>query len=208
MMNTRNLLFILGIGILILTQSCKSSKASLASNNDNIKSLYFHQNEKEKVIDSEAITIAREKFAIRFFNKKYNAENKEYYAARIVALLKTSELDVIKTGMRLANMPRFSEGTAMAGKIGGYENLIFSNDGHHYLYYENAINRRLNLVKEGDLYQKLGFEIRGFLFYENGTKIPISESKLNEFYLAILIDRNLNGIIDDGELRKVTVILK
>jgi len=91
-------------------------------------------------------------------------------------------------------------------KSGKYESLIFNNRGHHYTFYENRKSNRLKLIDDSGNLLKLEFEINSL--YYNNKKVKMENTELKEFYIAFLIDRNLNGIIDNGELNKLTIKIK
>ena len=206
-MNNRTILIIFLIGILTFAQSCNSYKKNSGSINEKFEELYLFQNGTEKLIKSKSILVEKKEFSIRFFNKKYNAGKNEFYSAQIAAFLDIKELDKIRVGAKKQDLPCFEPGSGMApDKNGKYEALIFNNSGHHYLIYENSKSKRLNLIEKGAVYQKLEFVIKSLYYHKK--EVPMQETNLSKFYLAILIDRNLNGIIDDNELTKLTVKIK
>lgn len=206
-MNNRNKIYILIIGIIILAQSCKSPKKQKVESKTS--EIILYQNGNEKIIPKGAKTIEvnKDKFSLRFYNKKYNSETEKYYATQIGAFLDLNELEKIKIGMKTQDLPCFELGSGMAPDISGkYESLIFNNSGHHYLIYENSNSKRLNLINDGKEYRKLEFEINRL--YLNNIDISMKETELSSFYLAILIDENLNGIIDKNELTKLIIEIK
>ena len=93
--------------------------------------------------------------------------------------------------------------------------FLFETDpnrpGHHYLYYENTTSRRLNLIEDFGSLLKLEFEVNEFHVRgpDNSiTETPISKTDIDKFFLAILMDHNLNDTIDFGELHKLTITFK
>ncbi|WGD33807.1 hypothetical protein [Olleya sp. YS] len=206
-MNNTNKLHILIIGILVLTQSCKSLKN--ATNESKTAEITLYQNGNEKIIPkgTSSIAINKDQFSLRFYNKKYNSVTEKYYATQIGAFIDPNDLEKIKVGMKTQDLPCFELGSGMAPDTSGkYESLIFNNSGHHYLNYENSDSKRLNLLKTEKEYRKLEFEINRL--YLNNKDVSMRETELSTFYLAILIDENLNGIIEKGELTKLTVDIK
>ncbi len=200
------LVFIL---LVIFALSCKSTKNTLSKDEKLTNLLFVFQNGEESKINSlnEAVEVDRQGFSLRFYNKRYNPKSEEFYSAQIAAFLDKSELDKIMVGMEKADLPYFEPGSGMApSQSGKYESLIFKNNGHHFTIYENSESKRLNLISESDEILKLEFEINQ-LFYE-GKQVEMKDTDLDEFYIAVLIDRNLNGIIDEAELNKLTIKLK
>jgi len=194
---------------IILIYSCNSTKLrpkELAISYDDI---YLFQNGKETLINNvmQELEIKRDKFAIRFYNKRYDSDGKKFHSAKISAFLDKTDLDNIKIGMAESELPYFSPGTGMASSQSGkYENLIFKKNAHHYLIYENSESKRLNLVDDLGEYLKLEFEVSNLFI--NGEIEKMSETELKEFYLVILIDKNLNEVIDKGELNKLLLKIK
>ncbi len=191
------------------TQACQIAKTEKANKSDFETELTIFQNNQEYPItkESETVEVEKKEFSLRFYNKKYDSENKQHYAAQIAAFLDKSELDKIKVGMSKTDLPFFNPGSGMSPDLSGkYESLIFKNTGHHYTFYENIENNRLNLLEDLGSLLRLEFEIKALYYNRNQVQIP--ETNLNQFYLAFLIDKNLDGIIDKSELYKLTIKLQ
>ncbi len=194
---------------LVLVQACKTSKTANGNKKNTKNGLIIFQNGVETSVNnlSETIEIDKKEFSLRFYNKKYDSENKEFHSAQIAAFVDKSEFDKVKVGLSKADIPCFEPGSGMApDKSGKYETLIFNNNGHHYTIYENPESERLNLLEDSGKFLKLEFEINS-LYYDT-MEVKMTDTKLKEFYIAFLIDRNLNGTIDKGELKKLTFKIK
>lgn len=192
-----------------LTQACKTTKVTKSSSENFPTQLTVFQNGIEYPINNfeETIELSKEAFSLRFNNKKYNSENKKFYTAQIAAFIDKSEFDKLKTGVSKSVFPCFAPGTGMApDKSNKYESLIFNNAAHHYTFYESPESTRLNLLKDGGEVLRLEFEINAL--YYNKESFKMTETDLKEFYIAILIDKNLNENIDEGELNKLTIKIK
>jgi hypothetical protein len=191
------------------TQACKTLKVGKGNKEGFTTQLYVFQNGTEHPIInfSETIEIDRKEFSLRFYNKKYDSENKKFYSAQIAAFTDKSEFDKLKTDISKSNLPCFELGSGMApDRSGKYESLIFKNNGHHYTTYENSESKRLNLLKDLGELLKLEFEINS-LYYDS-KEVKMTETDLKEFYIAFLIDKNLNGTIDKGELNMLIIKIK
>ncbi|QDO94907.1 hypothetical protein FNB79_13330 [Formosa sediminum] len=197
------LLKFLAILLVFTTQACKSVK----TNKDNFKTkLSVFQNESEIPIKtaSKTVNLNKAPFSLRFYNKAYNLENNLLYAARIAAFRDKSEFDKVKIGIATQYLPCFASGSGIAAnRSGSYEHLYFMNDGHHYTMYKDSTSKRLKLLSESDSLLHLEFEINS-LVYDDKT-MSMENTDLSQFYLAVFIDKNLNGIIDKGELNKLTI---
>jgi hypothetical protein len=208
-MKALRLIFLLTF-IITLTHVCKTLKNPTSKSEKDVDVAFFvFQDDREILInnDAEAVELERAEFSLRFYNKRYNPEEKGFYSTQIAAFLNKSELDKIKFGMSKSELAFFEPGSGMApAKSGKYEMLIFKSSGHHYTFYEDSESKRLKLLDESGELLKLEFEIAAL--YLNGEEVQMEDTNLSEFYTAVLIDRNLNGIIDKGELLKLTVQLK
>ena len=208
MMKIQKIILLILIGILTITQSCKSLKGKNNSSNSDYNNVFFYQNGKETLLSKvDSINIEKNNFSLRFYNKKYNSETKEFYSIQIAAFLDIQELDKIKIGMAKQDLNCFEPGSGMAPSMSGkYENIFINNSGHHYLMYEDTSSKRLNLLKSEGEYYKFEFEINGIR--KDKKDVSMKETEFSKFYLAILIDRNLNGIIDENELTKLIINIK
>ena len=194
---------------LAAVQACKTAQVSEKENKDTLKEISVVQNGKEfKLLGEDCeILIDRDVFSIRFRNKRYDSENKKFYSARVAAFVNRLELQEVKSGMSKSEIKCFSPGTGISpSRSGKYESLFIGKGGHHYLVYENSESKRLKKIDEKDDLLTLEFEINRL--FQNGEDEKMSDTELNEFYLAILIDRNLNNVVDEGELKRVTVRIK
>ncbi len=203
-MKTLKLSLIFSLAI-FLTQAWKPIQPSKGFA-ENATDLFIFQNGVERPVSGfeETIEVERKEFSLRFFNKRYDAENDKFYSAQIAAFIDKAEFDMVKVGMAKADLPCFMPGSGMApSKSGKYESLIFKNSAHHYTTYENSESKRLKLLEEKGDFLKLEFEIAS-LYYDE-KKVKIKDTKLTEFYIAFLIDANLNGMIDEGELHKLNI---
>lgn len=193
----------------IISPSCSPSKNVNKEDSISFHYVSFFQNDVETILKKKTQTIEIEKhpFALRFYNKRYNPEAKEFYAAQVAAFRDKSDLDQVNVGMLKSDVASFRPGTGMApGENGKYESLIFDNAAHHYLVYENTDSKRLDLLDKSGEFLKLEFKINGF--FMNKKEIKMTDTEIEEFYLAILIDRNLNDTIEEGELTKLTIRIK
>lgn len=201
--------YLLILIIFTFLQACKTSKNSNSLSEEERTKIFIYQNNEEQVVPDQEATfnLKKEKFSIRYFNKKYQAKNEAFYAARVAAFTDKSELASIQTGMKAEELSFFAPGSGMApSEAGDYDYIIFNNYGHHYLIYEKRSGKRVKVLENFGDFKKLEFEIKGF--YEEGNPVEIANTSMEEFYLAIYIDYNLNKIIDEDELHLITIQLK
>jgi len=168
--------------------------------------IYLFQNNKETELKkNDEIIIERKPFSIRFYLQKYEPFNSKFYAAEIAAFLDQKYMNQLKNGLNTENSV-FASGNGLASEKDGYKELIFNNNGFHYLYYINENDKRINLIEKGKKYQKFEFPVQKFIM--NNHIYSLKELPVNKFYLVVFIDRNLNKTIDKGELYKLSIIIK
>lgn len=176
---------------------------------NNNSTVYVFQNGTELPIStqSDTIEIDKSKFALRFYNKRYDSEANEFCATRIAAFYNAEQIPKVETGTPIDSIESFAPGTGMAtAKNGGYEDLIFNSYAHHYLFYQNEESKRVNSIASfGDML-KLEFEIDSLNFMGHST--AMSEIQGSEFYLLLFTDRNQNKLLDQGEHKKLTIRVK
>ena len=190
--------------IAVVFQSCHIFKPNTIKS-DNYSNVYFFQNGIESLVN-EKIIINNSNFSLRFFAKPYNADNKDFNAVQVASFINAKDLDLVNIGDKISEVKYFGLGTGMApSHINKYESLYLTSEAHHYLMYDRDGDKRVNLLEDYGDYLKLEFEIKNLIYNDQEEKL--SETSLLFFYLAILIDHNANGIVDSGELTKISVQL-
>lgn len=190
---------------LFLTLAIRVEGQSLISND-----VTFIQGDSFYVVSSESdsIELERKPFSIRYFGKRYNPDQRQFYVAQIAVLDNRKDIGVLTVGMSRENTTYFEPGSGMApGYNGKYDTLFVSDKGHHYLLYESENDHRVGLISKKANILELEWKISGVNF--NQTKnLSFNEMKNSTLYFVILLDRNLDGVIDEGELKVVTVNFK
>jgi len=136
-------------------------------------------------------------FYIVFKNREYSSDEK--YVMQIAALSDVALYNRIMEGMNIKEIPVFRPGTGMAFKNG---ELVVINSGHHYIFFTLSDTSRVTILKENpnQLYT-LEYPVNNLV----RPTIPLANSARTPIYLVLLNDRNLNTIIDAGELIKVVL---
>lgn len=158
-----------------------------------------------KEVDS--IVLYKQPFAIRYFSKKYEMKNKNFYSAQIAVFDNTDDIDRLEVGQHTKDIPYYEPGTGITmDETRVYESAYITNTGHNYLTYENKKNKAVNLISQkGDMLE-LEWIISKVVYKEKIVKLP--DLQLPYIYFSIFIDRNLNDVIDENELKKVKVTFK
>ena len=158
--------------------------------------------------DRDTIEIERKPFSIRYFGKRYNTEQRLFYAAQIAVLDNRKDIGVLSVGMSAENTTYFEPGSGMAQNENCNDYIMAVNEsGHHYLIYENESHRRVDLISKKANILELQWNISGVNFRQT-KDLSFSEMKKSTLYFVIFLDRNLDDIIDEGELKVVTVNFK
>lgn len=177
------------------------------SKSESIGTVSIVQNGKAQRFDpgTHIIVINKDAFSIQFNNYHYTAEKR--HSARLLAFSYDLNFSEISVGMNIKNNEYLGDGRGKASNEGGfYESIFIDTKGCHYLLYENEDSQRLNLISEEDDLLKLGFDIANVTI--KGETKTIGNSALNKLCLVLFVDRNLNYIIDEGELTKLTVVFR
>ena len=191
--------FILVIGIL----SCSVLQAQKKGETK------FYQNEKRIiVIKDKVVALKKMPFAVSFSHKKYNEQTESFYAVQIAVLKNKSDLEILKVGSHTDEIPFFKSGSGYAASENLVDdNLYIGNTGHHYLYYTDEKNKRVDLLKnERNDYEGI-WHINTFNDIETSTSARMSKYKGKELYFVIFKDENLNQIINEGEFEIYTIKL-
>ncbi len=156
--------------------------------------------------NTDSVSLLKQRFSIRYFGKKYS--NKKRYAAQFAIVENATDTLGLTIGKSVDSIPYFAEGTGFAAdEKKGYESLFISNEGHHYLTYENEGDKRVDLVVPPKN-EWLELQLNVSAFNQAEKDINIEALKQSCLYFIIFIDNNLNGIIDADELKKIKVNFK
>ena len=157
---------------------------------------------------SDTIELERKPFSIRYFGKRYNAEQRKFYAASIAVLENIKDIGHLTVGMSTSKTTYLEPGSGMAAASDGYgDTLLVTATGHYYLFYETESEKRVNLISKKANILELEWNISGFDLSET-TDRSFSRMKKSTLYFVIFFDRNSDEIIDEGELKVVTVNFK
>jgi hypothetical protein len=158
--------------------------------------------------DRDTIEIDRKPFSIRYFGKRYNPEQKQFYAAQIAVLDNRKDIGVLTVGKSTENIAYFEPGSGMAQNENCNDYIMAVNEsGHHYLIYENESHRRVDLISKKANILELQWNVSGVNFRQT-KDLSFSEMKKSTLYFVIFLDRNSDDIFDEGELKVVTVNFK
>lgn len=190
---------------LFLTLAIRVEGQALISND-----VTFVQGDSIYVVSAESDTIELERkpFSIRFFGKRYNPDQRQFYAASIAVLENTKDIGHLTVGMSTSKTTYLEPGSGMAAASNGYgDTLLVTATGHYYLFYESESKKRVNLISKKANILELEWNILGFDMSET-TDRSFRRMKKSTLYFVIFFDRNIDEIIDEGELKVVTVNFK
>ena len=187
---------------------------SNAEPRQNINDYIIFQSGEEQTVPvyQGVVTIKRDAFSIRFFNKKYNEKKNKSYDVRLAGFLKKHEWGKIESGLEIEKSSFFQDGSAYAiTQEGNYNGFFFSDEddylgGSHHLVYGHPDIKTASLLKKEGEYFKLEFKIESLFL--KGKLVRIADTSLSEFYIVFLNDINLDGIADEDELTKVVIKFK
>lgn len=190
---------------LFLTLAIRVEGQALISND-----VTFIQGDSFYVVSAErdTIEIDRKPFSIRYFGKRYNPDQRQFYAASIAVLENTKDIGHLTVGMSTSKTTYLEPGSGMAAASNGYgDTLLVTATGHYYLFYESESKKRVSLISKKANILELEWNILGFDMSET-TDRSFRRMKKSTLYFVIFFDRNIDEIIDEGELKVVTVNFK
>ena len=188
-----NLSFLIAICSILLLTNCKST-ANIA----------IHQNKKKVSIkkNDQIVSITKSPFSFYFNINKYTKTSP--VVAKLAAFSNKNDLNALTVGLDVSQTECFALGDALALRpITGYDALFILDYGFHALYYENSLDKSVELIYEKDDFANVAFHINQL--FTNGEYIPFEAYKLPKIYIALFIDANTNNTIDEEELTKFTI---
>jgi hypothetical protein len=149
---------------------------------------------------SHSILLERKPFIIRTKLKKYKEKKQQYNAIQMA--VRNTNAGMCQAGQIISDVLYFAPGTGMAtDSENKYPFLFINNEAHHYFTYQNKPNKRVNPAEIENGYVLAEIPVSGFHY--NDSDIQIEGSNLTELFIDILINRNLNQLIDQGELTQI-----
>lgn len=156
---------------------------------------------------TDLVNLERKPFSIRYFSKPYDSKNRQFYSVQVAILQDPIDTLILKIGQNTENISYFEPGTGMAqGSNGMYDTIVITNTAHHYLTYENENDKKVYLISENKDNLELEWKISAAYYEEKD--VQFIDLKLSTLYFVFFIDNNLNGIIENGELKTVITKLK
>lgn len=202
------------IFLLFQTFSCKTAKTTTGkntteteNNQDYSNAVFVYQNGKEIPISNyyQIVELEKEDFSIRFFGGLYAYDSYELYMTKIAAVPSKSHLKKIDDQININELPYFSAGSGLAAEETGYSALYVNDYGHHFLYYFNEEDRRVDLLSRNKNRLKMEFNIAKINVA--GEDFDVKDAPLEELNLAVFITDSLrkNGT---SNLFKFQIVFK
>ena len=154
----------------------------------------------------QTITLRPEEFSIEYLNKAYQEKKNLFYAAQ--ALVTDSSADVnLQEGTKIESIQYFEAGTGFAAeKKQVIYYPILSYDGHQYLYYVSNKEKRVDKIGTSGNWDIYKWTLKGVYQYDAEMDWNIYDN--DQVHIALIIDRNLDGILQKGELFNVHINFK
>ena len=189
----------LSILIIMLFVACSVSKKNIKAKKNKSGNTVTLNGKSVNSRNGELI-ISRDSISLEFDILPYNSETKELHVAQIAATSDDSNLKYFQEGPITNNNPFYSPtGTWIVPSHNNTYNCMYvGNSGHHYIYYESESDKRATLIKKyknGKV--RLKWSVNCFSI--DKKDIQINNSIIDQLYLMVFIDQNLNDIIEKGE---------
>lgn len=154
-----------------------------------------------------SVILGKAPFSILYYAKRYNSEKEQFHAMQVAVLKDAADTLLAGIGKNVKDIPYFEDGSGMApGSRGLYDAVIVSNKGHHYLYYENEAERRVS--RNAVVNDLLQLEWSISRMSVDDEDIEFADLDIPALYFVFFADRNLNEVIDAGELKIVKMIFR
>jgi hypothetical protein len=166
----------------------------------------FAQDDSTQTISNttDSVILERKPFSILYYGKRYDSKNEKFHALQVAVLKHPADTLMLMVGKNLSGIPYFEPGSGMApGSNGLYDAFVVTNTGHHYLYYENEAERRVSRISLAYDLLELEWRISGASIDDHD--VTLKELDVPALYFVFFNDRNLNEVIDAGELKIVKV---
>jgi hypothetical protein len=171
--------------------------------------IIFRQEDSATTItrSTDSVVLGRKPFSITYYGKRYDSKTEKYYALQVAVLKDAADTLKRAIGKNIEEIQYLASGSGMAtGGNGLYDAMMISNEGHHYLYYENEAERRVSRVSIVKDLLELEWRISGAFVDDQDISLP--ELTFSPLYFVFFADRNLNDTIDQNELKIVKVVFR
>lgn len=149
----------------------------------------------------QTIELKPEKFSIQFLNKPYQEKKNLFYAAQVVVSAEKLNDDI--EGYEIENIPYFQAGTGFSAENTELNYPYLSTEGHQYLYYTSDKDKRIQKIGKSGEWDIYEWNIEGVYTNDQDTKWENYDKK--EINFLFLIDHDLSGNIQNGELHNVQI---
>ncbi|WP_157976823.1 hypothetical protein [Taibaiella helva] len=164
--------------------------------------MFLIQGEKKIALNNEeSVKLKKEPFTIRFHSPRYSEDTAN--ALQVAAFRDKAWLDKAYPGIALSAVPYLSPGSGMAAYPEGYPYIMLNPEGHHYLYYFDERDKRVDIAGQQGDWLTLDWTVEAFLI--DGERKLFRDAGVAEFYLVLFFDANHNRRIDEGELKKLSL---
>jgi hypothetical protein len=154
---------------------------------------------------NQSISLTKTGFSIRASVQKYNEKKGKFNAIQIA--VRTTNEGTAQLGQKISDIVYFAPGTGMAPDSNERYNYLFiNNEAHHYITYESKHKNRADLIRSENGFYELDISVLGF--YDLEKEISIKDFNREELFFEVLINRNLNDTIDEGELTQIHIQFK
>ncbi len=152
--------------------------------------------------------LSRAPFSLVFPLDAYRNKSRHVAQVAIDTSAKVIDASVIGKNKDDDSHP-FSMGKGLAAHRDGYHSIVLGSDAHHYLLFdpEDKSSQRVEILSTlPDGRYEASFHVAKVL--RGQDDVPIEQLSIAKLFFAVLLDDNLNGRLDEGELFRFEVALK
>jgi hypothetical protein len=196
--------------VVLLFVSCSAKKDSLSplpSKTETVKPTFYSLIQGGQINKlkkgSQSLKVSKDEFQLQFPLQKYNPDLELFYAVKIA--LSTSSLEEATLGFDSRSSLTLGPASGLA-TAGLYETFYITEGNHYIMFYPEKLERctKIKDINESTILgsinvKQINFKEKDYL---------LNELPLEQLYVTIFNDENLNNFIDDGELYEVLLNFK
>ncbi len=174
------------------------------SKNYNVITFVQEYGSKTITAATDSVQLDKMPFSILYYSKRYDSQREKYHSLKVVVFKELGDTSILSIGKSVNDIPYFeSTKEIVPGSSGLYDSFVVDSTAHHYLYYENEAERRVSRISIVNDLLELEWRISGVSIGDQDITLP--ELAISSLYFVFYADRNLNEVIDQGEIKIVKV---
>ena len=195
--------------VVLLFVSCSAKKDSISTpplKPETIKPTFYSLIQGGQIKNlkkgSQSLSLSKEEFRLQFPLKKYNPDLELFYAVKIA--LSTSSLEEATLGFDSRSSLTLGPASGLATS-GLYETFFITEGNHYIMFYPEKLERceKIRDLNESSILGSINIKEINY----KGEVYSMEDIPLEQLYITIFNDEDLDQFIDDGELYEIMLKL-